>query len=136
MCKYKISSGLIPINDLYFKHYNKCPQNMCWFWHGIHRNYKYIKKTFEKNFTINFYGIIEAKKFATKLTDAITGTTILKRSTEKVKEAFSTVDDVLGFNTRETIKRVIENGVVSSILKGTKKRNKNMKKFIFKNKVQ
>jgi len=123
MCKYKISSGLIPINDLYFKHYNKHPQNICSnSGYGIHRNYKYIKKTFEKNFTINFYGIIEAKKFVTKLTDAITGTTIIKRSTEKVKEAFSTVDDVLGFNTRETIKGVIENGVVSSILKGTKKK--------------
>ena len=78
----------------------------------------------EKNLTIKFYGMIEAKKFVTKITDAITGTTLFKRGTEKVKETFNTVDDVLGFNTRDTVKGVLENGLVGTLLKGTKKNNK------------
>ena len=87
----------------------------------------YIQTT-EKNFTIKFNGIIEARKFVTKVTDAITGMTIFKRGTEKVKGTFDTVDDVLGFNTRDTIKGVIENGVAGSLLIGIKKRKKDIKK--------
>lgn len=83
----------------------------------------YIQTT-EKNFTINFEGLIEARKFITKITDAITGTTSFKRGTEKVKETFNTVDDVLGFETRDAIKGVITNGVIGTILKGTKKNKK------------
>lgn len=83
----------------------------------------YIQTT-EKNFTIKFDGIMEARKFVTKITDAITGTTIFKRGTEKVKKTLDTVDDVLGFKTRDTIKGVIENGVVVSLLNGIKKKKK------------
>ena len=81
----------------------------------------YIQTT-EKNFTIKFSGVIEARKFLTKIIDAITGTTIVERGTEKVKETFNVVDDVLGFNTRDTIKGVIENGVAGSLLRGIKKK--------------
>lgn len=81
-------------------------------------------QTIEKNLTIKFYGIIEAKKFVTKITDAITGTTILKRGTDKVKETFNLVDDVLGFDTRETVKGVLENGIVGTFLKGNKNKKK------------
>lgn len=81
-------------------------------------------QTIGKNLNIEFEGIVEARKFITKITDAITGTTIFERGTEKIKETFNTVDDVLGFNTRDTIKGVIANGVVGSIFRGTKKHKK------------
>lgn len=78
-------------------------------------------QTIENNFNINFNSIIEAMKFVTKITDTITETTISERGTEKIKGAFDKVDDVLGFNTRDTIKGVIENGITGTILKGIKK---------------
>lgn len=49
---------------------------------------------------------------------------LLDRGSEKVKDAFNKVDDVLGFNTRDTIKGVIENGVAGTLLKGIKKHKK------------
>lgn len=78
-------------------------------------------QTTKNNFNINFNSIVEAMKFVTKVTDAITETTISERGTEKVKGAFNKVDDVLGFNTRETLKGVIENGITGTLLKGIKK---------------
>lgn len=81
-------------------------------------------QTTVKNFTITFDGTIEAMKFVTKITDALTGKTISERGTEKVKNAFNKVDDVLGFNTRDTIKGVIENGAIGTIFKGIKKDKK------------
>ncbi len=90
----------------------------------------YIQTT-EKKFTIKFDGIIEARKFITKITNAITGTTIFKRGTEKVKETFNTIDNVLRFNTTDTIEGVIVNGVVVSLLNGIKKRKTNTYKLQF-----
>ena len=81
-------------------------------------------QTINKNFTINFESKIEVLKFITKITDVITGTTITERGSEKVKETFNKVDDVLGFNTRDTIKGVIENGITGTLLKGIKKDKK------------
>ncbi len=81
----------------------------------------YVQTT-KNNFTIAFNGVMEARKFLTKITDAITGTTISERGTEKVKETLNKVDDVLGFNTRDTIKGVIENGITRSVFKRNKKR--------------
>ena len=82
-------------------------------------------QTIENNFTISFDGVIEAMKFVTKITDAITGTTISDRGTEKVKKAFNKVDDVLGFDTRGTVKGVIETGITGTLLTGIGKRKKN-----------
>lgn len=39
-----------------------------------------------------------------------------------IKGAFNTVDDVLGIDTRGTIKGVLENGIASTLLKGFKKK--------------
>ena len=36
----------------------------------------------------------------------------------------STVDDVLGFDTRDTIKGVLENGIAGTLLRGIKKTKK------------
>lgn len=86
-------------------------------------NSVYIQ-TIDKNFTINFDNKINTIKFLTKINDAITKTTLTERGSEKVKETLNKVDDVLGINTRDTIKGVLENGIAGSLLKGVKK-NKN-----------
>lgn len=79
-------------------------------------------QTVTKNIKISFYGMLKANKFVTKIIDAITGTTIAERSTNKIKGAINTVDDVLGIDTRNTLKGVVENGITSTLLKGFKKK--------------
>ncbi len=108
-------ADIIMLNNI--KTYNNKPQ--------IHqKNCDVFMQTIDKNFSLRFSGIIEAKKFVTKIIDAITGTSMFKRGAEKIKDTFNTVDDVLGFNTRDTVKGVIENGFVGTLLKGTKKNKK------------
>lgn len=79
-------------------------------------------QTIKDNIIITFYGMLKANKFVGKLIDTVTGTTFTKRSTEKIKGAFNTVDDVLGIDTRETLKGVVENGITGTLLKGLKKK--------------
>jgi len=79
-------------------------------------------QTVEKNITIVFSGMIEARKFTGKIVDAVTGTTLAKRSSNKIKDAFNMVDDTLGLDTRGTIKGVLEKGVKGTILNGIDKK--------------
>ena len=79
-------------------------------------------QTVKENIVITFYGMLKANKFVGKVVDAVTGTTFTKRSTEKIKGAFNTVDEVLGFDTRETLKGVVENGITNTLLRGFKKK--------------
>ena len=79
-------------------------------------------QTVEKNLTVVFSGILEARKFAGKIVDAVTGTTLAKRSSNKIKDAFTMVDDTLGLDTRGTIKGVLEKGVKGTILNGIGKK--------------
>lgn len=75
-------------------------------------------QTVEKNLTIMFSGMIEARKFTGKIVDAVTGTTLAKRSSNKIKEAIMMVDDTLGLDTRGTIKGVLEKGIKGTIING------------------
>lgn len=75
-----------------------------------------LTQTIDKNIEISFYSMIEAMKFTTKITDVLTGTTMSKRGVDKVKEAINTVDDVLGFDTRDIMKNVLENGLAKKYL--------------------
>ena len=75
-------------------------------------------QTIAKNLTIIFSGMLEARKFTGKIIDATTGTTVAKRSSNKIKDAFNIVDDTLGLDTRGTIKGVLENGIKGTILNG------------------
>ncbi|WP_066454057.1 hypothetical protein [Anaerotruncus rubiinfantis] len=79
-------------------------------------------QTVEKNLIIVFSGMLEARKFAGKIVDTVTGTTLAKRSSNKIKDAFTMVDDTLGLDTRGTIKGVLEQGVKGTILNGIGKK--------------
>lgn len=65
----------------------------------------------------------EAKKFINSATELITGKTMAVRGADKVKNAVGIVDDTLGINTIGTIKSVVENGVVGTVLGGIRKTN-------------
>lgn len=79
-------------------------------------------QTKTKNFTFNFSGLIEARKFVGKAIDASTGTTLAKRSSDKVKTALDLTDDTLGLDTRGTIKSVLEQGIKGTLINGIKKK--------------
>lgn len=79
-------------------------------------------QTVEKNITISFSGMIEARKFTGKIIDAVTGTTLAKRVSDKTKDAFNMMDETLGLDTRGTIKGLLENGVKGTILNGIGKK--------------
>ena len=52
-------------------------------------------QTVEKNFTITFSGMLEVRKFTGKIINAVTGTTLAKRGSNIIKDAFAIVDDTL-----------------------------------------
>ena len=57
--------------------------------------------------TFNFSGLIEARKFVGKAIDASTGTTLAKRSSDKVKSALDLTDDTLGLDYQRNNKKRI-----------------------------
>ncbi len=79
-------------------------------------------QTVDKNVSIVFSGMLDARKFTGKIVDAVTGTTFARRSSNKIKDAFSMVDDTLGLDTRGTIKGILENGVKGTIINGLGKK--------------
>lgn len=79
-------------------------------------------QTSQENITLTFSGMIEARKFAGKIVDAVTGTTLAKRVSDKTKDAFNMVDETLGLDTRGTIKGILEQGVKGTILNGIGKK--------------
>lgn len=79
-------------------------------------------QTVDKNIAIVFSGMLEARKFTGKIVDAVTGTTLACRSSDKIKDAFNIVDDTLGLDTRGTIKGFLENGVKGTIINGLGKK--------------
>lgn len=79
-------------------------------------------QTQSENIDLTFTGIIDASKFTNKLIDVLTGTTLAKRGSQKVKDAFALVDDTLGLDTRGTLKGLLENGVKGILLNGIGKK--------------
>lgn len=79
-------------------------------------------QTIEKNISIVFSGMIEARKFTSKVVNAVTGTTLVRRGSDKIKDAFNMVDDTLGLDTRGTIKGFLQNGVKGTIVNGLGKK--------------
>ena len=79
-------------------------------------------QTTDKNIALVFSGMLEARKFTGKIVDAVTGTTLAKRSSDKIKDTFGMVDDTLGLDTRGTIKGILDNGVKGTLLNGIGKK--------------
>ena len=79
-------------------------------------------QTVEMNIELIFTGMLEARKFAGKMVDAVTGTTLAQRNSEKIKGAIDIVDDTLGLDTRGTIKGILENGIKGTLLNGIGKK--------------
>lgn len=75
-----------------------------------------------KELQLTFESMFLARKFVTKAIESVTGKTVSARGAEKIKSAIGLVDDTLGIDTIGTISGVMENGVVKSILGGTKSR--------------
>lgn len=79
-------------------------------------------QTIEKNIAFVFSGMLEARKFTGKIVNAVTGTTLAKRSSDKVKGAFDMVDETLGLDTRGAIKGLVENGLKGTLINGIGKK--------------
>lgn len=79
-------------------------------------------QTIDKNIVIVFAGVLEARKFISNAVNAVTGTTLAHRSSDKIKDAFNMVDDTLGIDIRGTIRGFLENGVKGTIINGTGKK--------------
>lgn len=75
-----------------------------------------------KELQLTFESMFLARKFVTKAIESVTGKTVSVRGAGKIKSAIGLVDDTLGIDTIGTISGVMENGVVKSILGGTKSR--------------
>ncbi len=75
-----------------------------------------------KELQLTFESMFLARKFVTKAVESVTGKTVSTRGAGKIKSAIGLVDDTLGIDTIGTISGVMENGVVKSILGGTKSR--------------
>ena len=69
-----------------------------------------------------FYVCSHCGNVVEKVKDAVTGTTIVDRGSNMAKGAFNVVDDVLGMDTRETIKGVMQSGVKGALWNGIGKR--------------
>lgn len=71
---------------------------------------------------LNFYSKITAIQFMNAANKLITGKTMSERGAEKVKGAVSLVDDTLGIKTVDSMKGVIENGVIGTVFGGIGKK--------------
>lgn len=81
-------------------------------------------QTVSKNFTFKFSGLLEARKFTSKIIDAVTESTVAQRVSDKAKDAFEIVDDTLGLDTRATVKNILEQGLIGTIFNGSSKKKK------------
>jgi len=77
-----------------------------------------------KEIKIDFYSRNEAHKFVNSVYELLTNKTITTRGADKVKRAIHLVDDTLGINTVDTVKNVMENGIIGSIFGGINKKSK------------
>ena len=75
-------------------------------------------QTVDKNIALVFSGMLDARRFAGKIVDAVTGTSLARRSSNKIKDAFNMVDDTLGLDTRKTIQGILENGIAGTLRNG------------------
>lgn len=71
---------------------------------------------------VEFCSRTEAHKFVNIVYELLTGKSMVERGAEKIKNAIKLVDDTLGFDTMDTVKNVMENGIAGSLLGGIGKK--------------
>lgn len=76
---------------------------------------------------VNFDTKINMIKFMNAVNKLITGKSVSERSAEKAKGALNLVDNTLGIKTVDTVKGVLENGVVGTVFRGTRKKKRRNK---------
>jgi len=57
---------------------------------------------------LSFDNIIKANKFYIKLSEAITGKTIIERGAEKIKKSINAVEDTFGVSSKEAVQIAIK----------------------------
>lgn len=72
---------------------------------------------------------MDAYKFVHTANELLTGHTMAERGAAKVKDGINLVDDTLGFSTVDTVKGVIENGVIGSILVELGRKRAELRKY-------
>lgn len=77
---------------------------------------------------ITFESFFTAKKFVKQVNELVSGKNSVRRGADKVKSGIGLVDETLGLNTVDTVKGVLQNGVVGTVLGGIgQKRSKSKK---------
>ena len=79
-------------------------------------------QTVGKNVPIVFSGMLDARRFTAKTIEAVTGTSAARRASNKIKDAINLVDDTLELDTKGTIKGILENGVMGTVIHGIGKK--------------
>ena len=70
---------------------------------------------------LSFHSKLEATKFYQIAIQTLTGKSLATRGAEKVKNGLGLVDDTLGISTVDTLKGVLEKGLVGTLFSGLKK---------------
>lgn len=111
---------VIPKEDVKF--YNEKPQ--------IKQQGSLVEMYFKhQEKSVTFNSRMDAYKFVHTANELLTGHTMAERGAAKVKDGINLVDDTLGFSTVDTVKGVIENGVIGSIFGGIGKKKSRTKKI-------
>lgn len=104
--KEKIDVEIYPTSEI--KIYNDAPQ--------INQKNNIVEIFFsDSEKSIVFTTSHEARKFVGKALELLTGKNLSNRVSDKIKGSINLVDDTLGIKTVDTVKNVVENGVVGSI---------------------
>ena len=97
-------------------------------------NYQVTQKSNEikiqsvnENISLFMMSTIEAKKIQTKIMDLLTNTTIIDRSTKKIKDTINTIDDTLGVNSKEIVSNIITKGLKGTLINGITNKLNNKK---------
>ena len=70
---------------------------------------------------VNFTSLKDTHKFVNTAFELLTGKSFSTRGAEKVKNTINLVDNTLGIHTVDTVKNIMENGVIDSIFRGREK---------------
>lgn len=77
-----------------------------------------------RELVVCFASKIELSKFKMAATKLLTGKSVQARGADKVKRTLNLIDDTLGVDVAGTVKGVLENGVVGSVLGGAGKKKR------------